>query len=93
MPHTIGKQHEADALVIERLVKSHFEKGMPGEFSPFVQRREKIDQLLILEEDCSYTEEQALGSNIAVLRKNHGEDAGKIVGVIIYFWSRWPKNI
>ncbi|MEK7201005.1 MAG: hypothetical protein AAB672_02655 [Patescibacteria group bacterium] len=90
MPQRIPQGQDVKEL--ERLVKNHFSRGRVGKFSPFVQRREKIDQLLILEEDCSYTEEQDPCSNIAILRKNHGEDAGKVVGVIVYRWSKWPKN-
>ena len=86
-------RNKTEKQKIARFVRKCFPKGKVGQFAPFVMKREKIDQLLIMEEDCSYVEENVPGSAIGILRKNYGKDAGKVIGVIIYCWSRWAKNL
>jgi hypothetical protein len=64
-----------------------------SEFRPCVFVKTELDELTILQEDCSFTEEQIPGGYMSVLRKNHGGDDGKIVGVILHGWSRWTKEL
>ncbi|OHB15804.1 MAG: hypothetical protein A2431_00905 [Candidatus Zambryskibacteria bacterium RIFOXYC1_FULL_39_10] len=62
------------------------------EFRPCFAQLPRLDQLVILQENCFYTEETAPGSAIGILKKNHGEDAGKVVGVVIHGYSRWKHD-
>ena len=60
-------------------------------FRPCIVHNNGLDELMIVEKDCSYIQIREPGSNISVLQGNHGDLAGKIVGVIIHGFTHWLK--
>jgi hypothetical protein len=72
-------------------VRRHFLAEARG-FTPTAIHEPIADTMTFLLKDCSFYEDPIPDVGISLLRRNHGEDAGKVIGFQIENWSHWRKN-